>query len=394
MSTPVPLRYDFLVPRRIVFGWGRREELGPLALSLGTRAWLVATPSIARSAILPELVERLRWQGIEALVLATSAGEPTIAQVDQAVALARQGQAGPGDLVIGVGGGSALDLAKAVAGLAPQESSASVREYLEGVGSGLRLEKPALPWIALPTTAGTGTEATKNAVLSIDDPPGKRSLRSDGMLAQVALVDPELTVSSSPEVTAHSGLDAITQLIESYISGRAQPLPQALALQGLRLALPALPRACSNPQDRPAREAMAHAALLSGLALANSGLGLAHGVAAVLGAIGNVPHGLACAVMLPAALRFNRAGSEAKLSELAEAGLQRQFCSQSTAADALLGAIDELCERLSIPRRLSQLGIRAAQLPEIVAGSRGNSLAGNPRPVSPAELQELLEAML
>ncbi len=394
MSASPTLRYDFLAPRRIVFGWGRRAELGAIARGLGRRSWLVATPSVAKSPVFPELLGHLQAAKVEAQLLVTSAGEPTIAQVDAAAVRARQLGACPGDVVIGVGGGSALDLAKAVAALAVQRESASVREYLEGVGTGRPLVEAPLPVIALPTTAGTGTEATKNAVISVDDPAGKRSLRGDGMLPQVALVDPELTVTSPPQVTAHSGLDAITQLIESYISAKAQPLPQAIALEGLRRALPALPRAWRDPHDRLAREAMSHAALLSGLALANSGLGMAHGVAAALGAICDVPHGLACAVMLPAALRFNRPVSEPQLAKLAEASLARSFKSDSAAADALSQAIDELSETLGIPRRLSQLGVRGDQLPAIVEGSRGNSLSGNPRPVSPEELRELLEAML
>jgi alcohol dehydrogenase class IV len=393
MSLP-PLRYDYLAPRRIVFGWGRREELGVLAKPLGKRAWLVATPSLANSAVLPELMERLRSQGIEARLLGKSAGEPTIAQVDALAARARAEQVGPGDLVIGVGGGAALDLAKAVAALAPQTANASVREYLEGVGTGRQLVETPLPLIAMPTTAGTGSEATKNAVISVDDPAGKRSLRSDAMMAQVALVDPELTVTSPPHVTAHSGLDAITQLIESYISNRAQPIPQALSLQGLRLALPALPRAWEDPHDRAAREAMSHAALLSGLALANSGLGLAHGVAAALGAICDVPHGLACAVMLVTTLCFNRPVSEDRLAELATAALNRRFSSSAAAADALISAIDGLCEQFGIPRSLGELGVRADQLADIAEGSRGNSLSGNPIPISTAQLQRLLGEML
>jgi alcohol dehydrogenase class IV len=354
----------------------------------------VATPSIARSPHLPELVERLREQGIEGLVLALSQGEPTIEQVDRAAAEARNHEVGPGDLVIAIGGGSTIDLAKATAALATQKDPGSVRDYLEGVGSGRTLDQPPLPLVAMPTTAGTGSEATKNAVISVANPPCKRSLRSDGLVPQVALVDPELTMTAPPEVTAHSGLDAITQLIESYLSNRARPIPQALALEGLRRALPALPRAWEQPTDRAAREAMSHAALLSGLALANSGLGLAHGVAAGLGAVATAPHGLACAVMLPVALRYNRLASEAGLAELAEAGLGRRFASAAAAADALVATIDELCRRLQIPTRLGDLGVRPEHLPQLVEGSQGNSLAGNPRPVSPEALGALLASAL
>ena len=169
----------------------------------------------------------------------------------------------------------------------------------------------------MPTTAGTGAEATRNAVISSYDPPFKKSLRDDRILPRIALIDPELTVRVPPEVTAASGMDAITQLIESYISRKAQPIPQALAVQGLLLAVPAIAEAVENGRSRPARERMSHAALLSGLALANSGLGLAHGIAPALGIHCRVPHGMACAVMLPSALRINRDVRQAELATLA-----------------------------------------------------------------------------
>jgi alcohol dehydrogenase class IV len=299
-----------------------------------------------------------------------------------------------GDFVIGLGGGSAIDLAKAVAAMATNRKSTSVVDYLEGVGHGLKIAHPPLPMLAMPTTAGTGSEATKNAVISSYDPPFKKSLRSDLMVPRIVLVDPELSISVPADVTAHTGMDAITQLIESYISRRAKPIPRAMCIQGLQLAIPALAEAVRNPGCRPAREAMAHAALLSGLALANSGLGLAHGVAAALGVEFRVPHGLACAVMLPTALRVNRAVCEADLASLARVTCPGPFSNDATAADAFIERIESLATEIGIPKRLSALGVRRDQILALVAGSRGNSMSGNPREVSDSELTKLLESML
>jgi alcohol dehydrogenase class IV len=385
--------YDFLAPSRIVFGWGRWREVGPIAAGLGARAWIVAgSRSLETSGVVAELFSVLRDSGVEPLPLVRAQGEPTVADVDGAVQRIRAQGVRDGDVVLALGGGSAIDLAKAIAALATNTEGESVRDYLEGVGRGLKLTVKPLPIVALPTTAGTGSEATKNAVISVNSPNVKKSLRSDDLMPRAVVIDPQLAVSLPATTTAYTGMDAITQLVESYISRRAKPIPQALAAHGLALALPAIVEAVADGSSRPAREAMAHAALLSGLALANSGLGLAHGVAAALGVHCNVPHGLACAVMLPVALRANREVAAIQLAELAvAAGLE---ATGSNAADALLVRIDEISSKISIHKKLSDLGVRRDQLPELVRDSRGNSMDGNPRTLSDVELTGLLEEML
>jgi alcohol dehydrogenase class IV len=267
----------------------------------------------------------------------------------------------------------------------------SVVDYLEGVGRGLTLTRPPLPILALPTTAGTGSEATKNAVLSSYDPPFKKSLRADGMLPRIVLVDPELSLSMPPAITAQSGMDAITQLIESYLSRKARPIPQALAASGLRLALRSIVEAVEQGTSRPAREAMAQAALLSGMALANSGLGMAHGVAAALGVHFRVAHGAACAAMLGVALRVNRPLCERRLAALARAAELTLADSDTAAADALLEAVAEISQRIGVPTRLSALGVTRESLPALVRDARGNSMDGNPRTLSDEELYRILE---
>jgi alcohol dehydrogenase class IV len=391
-----PTKYEFLIPGRIVFGWGRRQEVGRWAARLGRRATIIyGTAQFAQQGLLDELAEWLCHEGVTTLRMELVEHEPLVADVDRLAEQLRQDRVGPGDFLLAVGGGSAIDLAKAVAAMAVQPGSASVQDYLEGVGRGLRLVEDPLPVLAMPTTAGTGAEATKNAVISSYDPPFKRSLRDDRLLPRVALVDPELSVSVPAAVTAASGMDAITQLIESYISRRAQPIPQALCLQGLQLAWSALPVAFREPTHQQARSRMAQAALLSGMALANSGLGLAHGVAAALGVHARVPHGLACAMLLPTALRVNAQVRQTELAELAHMLLHLPAgCSAEAAVQALIEAVEELCCRLGLPGRLSQLGVRQDQIPAIVHDSYGSSMQGNPRDVPEAELTGLLEALL
>jgi alcohol dehydrogenase class IV len=387
--------YDFIAPPRIVFGWGRLAEIGRLAAPLGRRAFLIGSCTMARSHVLEGLCGLLAESQIEGIELATIAHEPEVADVDDLVSRMRALRAVAGDLVIAVGGGSAIDLGKAAAALATNAEGTSVCDYLEGVGRGLQITVPPLPLVAVPTTAGTGSEATKNAVISSYDPPFKKSLRSDLMMARLVVIDPQLTISLPPAVTAHTGMDAITQLIESYLTRRRIPQAQLLAVEGLRLANSALEEAFVDPTSRAAREAMSQAALYSGMALANSGLGMAHGVAAALGVHLRVAHGLACAVMLPVALRTNRVTSEPAMAELARAsGIAPAETPDALAADKLIARIDAICRHLQIPARLSEIGVMRQHLPALVRDSRGNSMNGNPRALSDDELSQILEELL
>jgi alcohol dehydrogenase class IV len=386
---------EFLAPGRIVFGWGRRREVGELARSLGRRVLLVTgSQTLESSGAMGEIVGCLEQAGLGVERVASIGREPLVEDVDCATQRLHELRAGEGDCVLAIGGGSAIDLAKAAAAMATNRHGESASDFLEGVGRGLTLTQSPLPLVAMPTTGGTGSEATKNAVISSFDPPFKKSLRSPLMVPRVVLVDPELAVSLPPTTTAYTGMDAITQLIESYLTRRAQPLTQALSLAALVDAAKWIREAVHNGGSRPAREAMAQAALFSGLALANSGLGLAHGVAAALGIHARAPHGLACAVMLPAAMRVNRSVCETQLARIAEAMTGERFSSIATAADAAVNAIDELCRDLGVPQRLGEIGVRREQIPALVTASRGNSMSGNPRHVSDEELARLLEQML
>ena len=412
----MPICYDFFAPGHILFGWGRRTELGKIAGTLGSRAFVISgSRTLEDSAIFSELLDAVRSSGLLCQHVVTISREPEVSDVDALVAdLLRRGIR-ESDCLIAIGGGSAIDLAKAASALVTNRGSSTVKDYLEGVGAGLQIENPPIPLIAVPTTSGTGTEATKNAVISSYDPHFKKSLRSPLMIPRAVLIDPELTVGLQPQTTASTGMDAITQLIESFISRRSQPIPDAICLQGLSLAVPNLIEAVESGESQTARTAMSHAALLSGIALANSGLGMAHGVAAALGVHARVPHGLACAVMLPVAMRVNRPVVGDKLTELGRTmhaalrlstdskspvGLSEvppvlpdSHLKESAAIDFAVTTIEAICRRVGIPESLSDVGVTQDQLPAIVSSSRGNSMNGNPRELSDSELTDILAEM-
>jgi alcohol dehydrogenase class IV len=401
MERPIPGRqYDFTAPAVVHFGWGRRSELaGVIRSAAGAscrRAVVVCgSKTLAASTVYRELLDGLAASGIEIAVTIAASREPTVADVDAATDAILSAQGDRPEVVLAIGGGSAIDLAKAAAAMATQPHSRQIRDYLEGIGRGLQLEAAPLPVVALPTTGGTGTEATRNAVITASDPTCKKSLRSLSLVPKAVLIDPELGVTVSPEVTAWSGMDAITQLVESFVSCRRSSLPQALAREALPSAWTSLPVAVRNGANRPAREALAHAAFVSGLCLANAGLGLAHGVAAALGSLHGVPHGLACATLLPLAIRANLNSVRGLYGELAVlVGVARAEDDPELAAPLFLDAVYGLLFELGIPERLAAFGVKRTHLDAIAEGSRGNSLNGNPRTVSTEELRKLLESAL
>lgn len=387
-----PSPFEFAAPTRIVFGWGRGHELAERIDRSVRRVFVVSGSRTLERSSTAQVLTQLAASGREVVHLARIDHEPQVADVDAAVAELHKHRPSSADALLAIGGGAVLDLGKAVAALALSREGASVVEYLEGVGSGLQLTGEQLALLAMPTTAGTGSEVTKNAVISSTSPPFKKSLRSPKMVAALALVDPELTVSCPAHVTAQSGMDAITQLIESFVSVRATPVSRAVCIAGLQGSLDALRRAVQDGNDRAAREQMSLAALLSGLALSNSGLGLAHGVAAALGVHCGVAHGLACAVLLPMAIEVNRHVAGQRLAESAELLLQRKFAAPQDAVEALLAELNRLYEAWRIPRRLREIGVASDQLPDIVDSSYGNSMSGNPLALAPQALSEILAA--
>jgi alcohol dehydrogenase class IV len=392
-----------MAPAGILFGPGRVAEVGGIAARLGTEVWIVSGGRSGAASGGVAAIERSAADvGLPCRQVASAAGEPTVRQVAAALA-ALPSPAGRSPVVVAVGGGSTIDLAKALAALVTNAADAvafgsvdrletAVLDRLEGVGRGLPIEVPPLPVVAVPTTAGTGAEATRNAVISCPRRRLKKSMRSPLMVPRAAVVDPLLSLSCDRGTTAASGLDCITQLIESFICRVRRPLPRALVLEALPRAVAALPRVLEDPHDLQARAAMSHAALLSGMALANAGLGMAHGVAAALGVECGTPHGQACAMLLPVALRANAEVARSDLATLERAVDPSASPVDAVAAAALVARVEALCRHAGTPRRLRETGLPRERLGWLAEHSGGSSMRGNPRSLEATELVQLLEA--
>ena len=384
------MRFEFATAGRIIFGAGTLREIGPAAREWGRRALVVTGRESARAR---RLVELLAADKI-AVTCCSLAGEPT---TDAVTGAAAQARAAGCDLVVGIGGGGALDAAKAVAALLTNPGD--LLEYLEVVGRGQPLAVPAAPCVAIPTTAGTGSEATRNAVLTSPAHRFKASLRSPSMLPRLALVDPELTRDLPPALTAATGLDALTQLIEPYVSCRANPFTDALCAEGIRRAARSLRRAYHDGHDAAAREDMALASLLSGLALANAGLGAVHGFAAPIGGMFPAPHGAVCAALLPSVMAANLGA--ARLRQPGGGTLRRYeevarlLTDRPTAtADDGVAWVRQLVAELAIPR-LGVYGIKPADIPALVTNAaQASSMKANPLALTPGELTAIIAAAL
>lgn len=384
------MRFEFTTATRIIFGNGALREIGPLAREFGQRALVVCGRDTRR----PEpLLTGLREAGI-ATTLFSVAGEPEVATVRQGMTLAKESSC---ELVIGFGGGSALDAAKAIAAILTNDGD--LLDYLEVIGRGKALTQPGTPFIAIPTTAGTGSEVTRNAVLASPEHRVKVSLRSPLMLAKVALVDPELTRDLPPAITASTGLDALTQLIEPFVSCRANPMTDALCREGLERAARSLRVAFRDGHKAAAREDMAIASLFGGLALANAGLGAVHGLAGPMGGMFPAPHGAVCAALLPhvmaanlRALRERQPASEtlARYDEVARL-LTRTRCAS---ADDGVAWVRALVRDLRIPS-LAAYGVGPTHVADVVEkAAHASSMKANPIVLTTDELTAtLIEAL-
>ncbi|MFL7792511.1 MAG: iron-containing alcohol dehydrogenase [Anaerolineae bacterium] len=384
------MRFEFATATRIIFGPGTLKEIGPIAAEMGNRA-LVVTGSVPDRA--QPLLDDLAAQGVETTVFPIS-GEPTTHLVAEGTEKARQTNC---DVVIGIGGGSTIDAGKAIAALLT--NGGEPLDYLEVIGKGQPLTNPPAPYIAVPTTAGTGSEVTKNAVLSSPEHRVKVSLRSNLTLPRLAVVDPELTYSIPPEITASTGLDALTQVIEPYVSNKANPLTDAICREGIRRGARSLRRAFENSADAAAREDMAITSLFGGLALANAKLGAVHGFAGPLGGMFHAPHGAICGRLLPYVMAVNvRALQERGMGS---AALQRydevaQLLIDTPRAVAHDGVswIRALCATLNVPP-LSAHGMTADDFPLIIEKAvKASSMKGNPIELTAGEMEEILRQAL
>jgi alcohol dehydrogenase class IV len=379
------MRFEFATATRIIFGEGTAATLPDLARSFGTRPLVVTGSSTERAAPV-----------ISALSAETFAvaSEPTVELIRDG---ARKVKDAGCDVVISMGGGSAIDTGKAIASIAT--NGGEPLEFLEVVGKGRAISEPSLPFIAVPTTAGTGSEVTRNAVLGSPEDGVKASLRSPLMLPRVALVDPELTYGLTPAVTASTGLDALTQLIEPYVSSRANPLVDGLCVEGMERAAGGLRRAYHNGGDKDARRDMSLASLFGGLALANAGLGVVHGFAAPLGGSWKAPHGELCAAILPHGMAANVAALRAREPQhpaLARYTTVARLLTERNDAHAEDGIewVRALCAELNTPP-LRKWGVTEADLPGVVEkAARASSMQANPLRLTKEELLAVITAAL
>jgi alcohol dehydrogenase class IV len=382
--------FEFATATRIVFGAGRLREIGTLASQLGKRALVVTGRDQGRAQ---PLLAILRSSGLESCLFSVL-GEPEVATIQKGVARAKEDNC---ELVISFGGGSAIDTGKAIAAMLTNEGD--LLDFLEVIGQSKNLQKRAAPFIAIPTTAGTGSEVTRNSVISSPQHRVKVSLRSPLMLPRIALVDPELTYDSPPAITASTGLDALTQVIEPYVCSRANPMTDALCLEGIRRAARSLPLAFANGRDRNAREDMCVASLFGGFALANAGLGAVHGFAGPIGGMFPAPHGAICAALLPHIMGANMRAlreRQPKSETIARYETVARLLTGDPSATPEQGVdwVRRLTAQLQIPR-LGALGVTAQSLPELVDNSaKASSMKANPIALTREELLETLQQAL
>ena len=389
------MRFEFATATRIIFGPGTLREAGPLAARLlngrETSRILVVTGRSAQRA--QPLLDLLESEQLDCRTF-SAVGEPTIELVRRATQRARDENCA---VVMGIGGGSVVDTGKAVAAM--MTNAGDPLDYLEVIGRGLPLKVPPVPYIAIPTTAGTGAEVTCNAVLASTEHRVKVSLRSPLMLPRVALVDPDLTCDLPPTITANTGLDALTQLIEAFVSVKANPLTDGICREGIQRASRSLPTACREGQDKSARYDMSLASLFGGLALANAGLGAVHGFAGPIGGMFEAPHGAVCAALLPHVMAVNvqvlrrRSPDSPVLKRYDE--VARLATGDATAtAEQGIEWVRRLCDELAI-QPLRTYGLASADIPALIEkGRAASSMKGNPIALADEELREILTRVL
>lgn len=377
------MTFEFATAGRILFGNGTLAQAAPAAAGFGRCALVVTGRNSDRAR---PLLDALKKQKVEAEVFSVC-GEPTVTDVTNAVKRARAAQC---DLVIGFGGGSVIDLAKAAAALLTNPGDPF--DYLEVIGKGRPLTVQPAPCIAIPTTAGTGSEVTKNSVLSSPEHRVKVSIRHPLMIPALAIVDPECTLSSPPAVTAASGLDALTQLLEAFISLKAGPMTDGFCREGLPRAARSLRRVFENGADLKAREEMALASLFSGLALANAGLGAVHGFSGPVGGLSGAPHGRVCAALLPHVMQANLTALKARDPESPAIERLTEFARMTGGSSAEDGIrwIRGLCRDLQI-LPLSAVGVTEADVPALVEKTQcASSMKTNPAELTAPELEWIL----
>jgi alcohol dehydrogenase class IV len=380
--------FELRFPTEIIFGKDSIKKISVKAHEYGNKAFIVTGKSAMRkSGAINNIMEILNSAGFEKIYLYDQAEhDPSVETVDDGVKLAKEGDY---NVIIGIGGGSAIDVAKTIASLINNEGSAG--DYQ----SGKEITNLGMPFIAVPTTAGTGAEITNNSVITNRDKKIKQSIRSPFMIAKVAIVDPMLTVTMPPHVTAASGMDALTQAIEVYVSLSSNPFSDTLALRSISLISKNLVKAFENGNDIDARENVALGSLFGAMAFGNAALGAVHGLAHPVGALFDVPHGVICGLLLPHVMEYNLSVKISRFAEIADAmGQSASDESDEVNTSKAVNAVRNLLVKLQLPQNLSELGINKDDLPLIARSAKGSSLNNNPRPTTPELLQEILLSAL
>lgn len=380
----------FYCPPKIITGEGCAAALGNEATALRAKKAMIVTDKVLREKTdaVVNVLSFLTGAGIEAEVFDDVEPDPLVTTAERCAEFARS--ISP-DLVVGLGGGSAMDVAKAVSAILGNEVP------LDQMWGTENIPRPGLPMILMPTTAGTGSEVTPNSIMTDTKPDGshmKKGIVSPFILARTAIVDPLLTVTAPPGITASTGMDALTHAIETYVSKSAQPLTTPLALEAITLIGKYLRRAVANGSDLEARKNMAYASMMAGLAFANGLLGGVHAIAMAMGGQFNVAHGIANALMLPYVMEFNEMATTAKFARIAEAlGEVTDGLSERDAAHKATLAVHRLVEDLGLPRTLGEVGVPAEAIPALAEESLGNQrlLRNNPRIASLRDLSGILE---
>ena len=384
------MHFEFATAQRIIFGSGQLRELPILIKEMGSRAAFITGTHAER--IMP-VFQALKKYGADPAAFSIS-GEPT---TDRIITLVQQARELGCDYVIAFGGGSIIDAGKAVAALLT--NTGDLMDYLEVIGQGMPLTETPAPCIAIPTTAGTGAEVTCNAVLLSPEHKVKVSMRHPAMLPTVAIVDPELTLSMPKATTASTGLDAFTQLLEAFVSVKANPLTDGLCREGLTHVARSLHRAYLHGDDLAARTDMALGSLFGGMALANAGLGAIHGFAGPIGGVFKAPHGMVCAALLPATVAMNIQALEERAAE--SPGLEKYLeaarivtGSKNAKLSDLTQWITDSCMQMLVPG-LADIGITESDIPSIVEKSKkASSMKGNPIALTDEELADILRDSL
>jgi alcohol dehydrogenase class IV len=381
------MQFEFATANRIVFGPGTLSAEVTAVADYGRHA-LVVTGKSRRHY--QTLARQLEAQNVSSAVFAVT-GEPDTLMIEEGSELARSAGC---DVIVGIGGGSVVDAGKAIAALTANPGR--LMDYLEVIGKGRPLQNAPIPYIAVPTTAGTGAEVTKNAVLASPSHRVKVSMRSPRMLPLVSIVDPELTLSMTPAVTAATGMDALTQLLEGYVTKRSNPLTDSLCIEGLKRAARSLRSAYQDGDNLNARIDMSLASLFSGLVLANAGLGAVHGIAGPLGGMHPAPHGGVCAKLLPIVMEGNVTALQKRDHKSPLLSRYQRVAailtgSESASINDGIQELHNLVDELKIPP-LSNFGLSTDHIPDLIERSqKASSMKGNPVQLSDSELQQILE---